>query len=371
LIQSSWYQSLWGNRFHFTGDQNAKIKFENNHAGFKLATSVGGVGTGERGDRFIVDDPHNVKDGESDPRREASLLWFRESVTTRVNDPKKSAIVVIMQRVHEKDVSGDIIADELGYEHLMLPMEFEPERKCYTSIGFEDPRKKDGELLCPERMPEEVVERDKKALGSYASAAQFQQSPTPRGGGMFKKDWFEIVEVPPAIKISVRGWDLAASETTRAAWTVGVKLSRGADGVFYVEDVVRFKGSPGKVEKKLKNIASQDGFDVTIDLPQDPGQAGKAQIKYLVSMLAGYTVRFSPESGDKETRASPLASQAEAGNVKLVRGLWNEDFLEELSKFPFSEFKDQTDAASRAFARLVDKSAPIVAAAPQVVHVNG
>ncbi len=371
LIQSPWYQRLWGKRFRIVSDQNAKTKFETDFAGFKIATSVGGLGTGERGDRFIIDDPHNVKDGESEAKREAALMWFTEVVSTRLSDPSKSSIIVIMQRVHELDISGLIISRELGYEHLMLPMEFEPERKCFTSIGFEDPRTKDGELLWPERMTPAVVKRDKEVLGTYAVASQFQQRPAPRGGGMFKREWFEIVDSVPRLRETVRAWDLAASETKSSAWTCGLKMSRTPDGFFYVEDVVRIQGSPNKVERLLRKTAAKDGVLVRISGPQDPGQAGKAQAQYLSRQLAGYVVRFTTETGDKETRAKPVASQAEAGNIKLVRGLWNEDFLEEITVFPFSVFKDQADAFSRAFNELLPSRDETVPAGPRRIEING
>jgi len=373
ILQSEWYQGIWGHRFQLVGDQNAKIKFETDRAGFKLATSVGGLGTGERGDRFIIDDPHNIKDGESEAKREASLLWFREVVPTRLSNPRKSAIIVIMQRVHEKDVAGYIMSKELGYEHLMLPMEFEPERKCVTCIGFEDPRNDDGQLLWPTYMTDEVVRRDKAVLGQYASAAQFQQRPAPRGGGMFKRDWFEILDEMPvdAVK-TVRGWDLAGTETKKSPYTASCRMSRGTDGVFYIEHVNRDKRPPEGAEQMIKDTAAADGPSVEIDIPQDPGQAGKAQVRYLVRQLVGYIVRYSTESGSKETRAEALASQARAGNVKLIRGLWIQDFLDELTVFPFSEFKDQTDAASRAFHALVPASSnDLVALGPQVVKANG
>ena len=127
------------------------------------------------------------------------------------------------------------------------------------------------------------------------------------------------------------------------------------------------------MEEKFKNTTKQDGPDVTADIPQDPGQAGKSQVRYMVQQLPGYNVRFSPESGDKEVRATPLSAQAEAGNVKLVRGAWNATFLEEAEIFPNSDYKDQVDAASRAFNRLVGKkesggvSAPILISGAGVV----
>jgi len=347
------------------------MRFDTDYAGFKIATSVGGLGTGERGDRFIIDDPHNIKDGESDAKRLAALLWFTETVPTRMSDPAKSAIVIIMQRVHDQDISGYILEKELGYEHLMLPMEFEPERKCYTCIGFEDPREADGDLLWPDRMTTEVLTRDKVVLGAYAVASQFQQRPAPRGGGMFQRDWFEVVNAPPAQREMVRGWDLAASDIHTAAWTAGVKMSRCRDGFFYIEDVVRIQATEQKVERLIKNTAASDGIHVRISGPQDPGQAGKAQAKYYIRQLAGYDVKFTPETGDKMTRAKPLASQAEAGNVKLVRGLWIDEYLDELCMFPFSKFQDQVDASSRAFAELIPIREQPIPGAPRELTIHG
>jgi predicted phage terminase large subunit-like protein len=189
---------------------------------------------------------------------------------------------------------------------------------------------------------------------------------------MFKRDWFEVVDAAPALGTVVRGWDLAASETVTAAFTSGVKMRRTPEGIFYIEDVVRFRGSPGKVDQTFKNTASQDGYMVRVDLPQDPGQAGKSQVKYFTRLLAGYNVRCSTETGSKETRAEPLSAQAEAGNVKLVRGLWNDDYLDELCLFPFSDFKDQVDASSRAFAALIPKrSEDDIPQGPEVVRSHG
>src|SRR5262249_12105070 len=146
-----------------------------------------------------------------------------------------------------------------------------------------------------------------------------------------------IVPTAPAGCTTVRGWDLAATRErtgSNPAFTVGVKLSRAPSGVFYIEDVVRLRGSSLEVENAIKNAASVDGTRVRISVPQDPGQAGKAQAEHLVRQLAGYTVKASPESGDKATRAEPVAAQAEAGNVKLVRGPWIDAFLAEAGDFP-------------------------------------
>ena len=153
LIQSDWYQQRWP--LKLTGDQNAKTKFENDYTGFREAMAFTSM-TGSRGDRVILDDPLSVDDANSEADLRAAELTFTEALPTRVNNDE-SAIVVIMQRLHEKDTSGIIMKRELGYVHLCLPMRFEAERRCATRIGFVDPRTTDGELLFPERFPEHTV----------------------------------------------------------------------------------------------------------------------------------------------------------------------------------------------------------------------
>jgi predicted phage terminase large subunit-like protein len=360
LVTSDWYQALWGDTVKLT--RSGEMAFANTKTGFRQGVPFSRL-TGGRGDRVIIDDPHSVDGAESEAERLSTVRTFRESVPTRLNDPERSAIVVIMQRLHEADVSGTILSLGLGYEHLMLPMEFEPERRCKTSIGFEDPRTEDGELLFPARFPRHVVERDKIPLGSYAVAGQFQQRPAPRSGGMFQRGDFEIVEAVPAGAKRVRAWDFAASKPKpgkQPDWTVGLKMAH-VDGVFYVEDVVRDRWSPGEVERNLKNTASQDGVEVGIRMPQDPGAAGKADAATKIKLLAGYSAFAHPVTGDKATRATPASAQAEAGNVKLVRAPWNDNFLSEVCTFPSGQFDDQVDAFADALNELALQASPRVA----------
>lgn len=348
LVQSQWYQDRWPMKL--TGDQNAKTKFENDKTGFRETMPFTSL-TGSRGDRVLLDDPLAVDHANSAADLRAAELSFREALPTRVNN-EQSAIVVIMQRLNQKDTSGIILSEGLDYVHLCLPMRFEEERRCKTSIGFVDPRTVDGELLFPERFSEETVKDLEKTMGSYASAGQLQQRPAPRDGGMFKRAWFNVVQAAPAGVKWVRGWDLAATEGA-GDFTRGVKIGRTKEGRFIIADVVGGQLSPMNVDRLLIATASQDGYLCKQSLPQDPGQAGKAQSQYQTSKLAGYVVEATPESGDKETRATPLAAQAEAGNVDILFGEWNETYLNELTNFPNSKYKDQVDASSRAFNDLV------------------
>ena len=351
LIQSDWYQRLWPTAL--TSDQNAKTKFENSATGFREAMAFTSM-TGSRGDRVILDDPLSADDANSEAELRAAELTFTEALPSRVNN-EHSAIVVIMQRLHERDTSGIILDRGLPYVHLCLPMRFEPDRRCVTPI-FTDPRTEEGELLFPERFGEAQVADLEKTLMAYATAGQLQQRPTPRGGGMIKREWLPIVKAAPAGCQWVRAWDLAATDEKTAAWTAGVKMGRTPDGRFVIADVRRIQGSANAVEQLLKTTASQDGIATKGSLPQDPGQAGKSQVQYLIKQLAGFSYKATPETGDKATRAEPLAAQAEAGNVMLVEGDWNQAFIDEAATFPRGKFKDQIDAASRAFAELISGS---------------
>ena len=155
LIESPWYQARWGDRFALTSDQNTKGRFDNNRSGYRIATSVGGAATGEGGDRIVCDDPHNVGEVESDSVRKSTIDWFDVVMSTRVNDPKTAAKVVVMQRCHQQDLSGHLL-EQGGWEHLCLPAEYEGPQ-CATSIGWSDPRTQSGELLWPERFgPKEI-----------------------------------------------------------------------------------------------------------------------------------------------------------------------------------------------------------------------
>lgn len=351
LVSSEWYRALWP---EIALARASEISFANTKTGNREGVAFKGL-TGGRGDRVIIDDPHSTETAESPAERDTTTRIFRESVPTRLNDPIRSAIVVVMQRLHENDVSGQILKLGLGYVHLMLPMEFEPERRCRTTIGFADPRDTDGDLLFPERFPRAVVERDKIPMGSYAVAGQFQQRPAPREGGLFKKAWFSTIRAAPAGCTWVRGWDLAATEqkgSSEPAYTAGLKMGRAPDGKFYIADVRRDRLSPAGVEQMLVNTAKQDGHACKVSIPQDPGQSGKFQGSYLVGKLAGFNARATPETGDKVTRAEPVSAQAEAGNIVLVEGAWNDAFLDEVSNFPNGTFKDQVDAMSRAFMEL-------------------
>jgi predicted phage terminase large subunit-like protein len=350
IVSSSWYGENFG--ISLAEDDGGKVGFSLNTLGSLKALTVGGKTTGFRGDTFLVDDPLNVQDGNSDLRRSEANEWFREAAQSRLNDVNKSSIIVIMQRIHQEDVAA--VAMEMGYEHLNIPMRWDETMRKTTSIGWTDPRAKEGELMWPERFPKWWVDQQEDpetGMGPYAFAAQMQQTPVPRKGGLIQVESLKYVdELPQEPFIKVRAWDLAGSEG-KGAYTVGVLMCYGQESrQFYIADVIRKQ--VGSARELIERTAEADGITTKIVLPQDPGAAGKVVVNELRAMLAGFNTRAEAQSGDKATRARPFADQVEIGRVTVVKSGWTKDYVEELRFFPRGKFKDQVDATASAFNEL-------------------
>jgi len=356
VIESEWYQKRWGHMFNMAGDQNQKTRYENNQTGYRIASSVGASIIGEGADYLVLDDPHKTEGSESSDIRKDKITWFKEEFQTRRNNPEKSATIIVMQRVAEDDISGHLLAEGWADAHVCIPMRYESKRKIFVPPLIADPRTVEGELMWLERFPEPIVQEFEKLLGPFGTAGQLQQRPFTSEGLIFQPEKIKIVDVLPSGLRAARGWDLAATEAAAGRtpdWTAGGKIGVDAEGRYFIMGMVRLQGSAGTVEKAITNTASQDGNNTQISIPQDPGQAGKAQALYYTKQLAGYNVHTSPESGDKITRAEPFACQVEAGNVYMLRGEWNTPLLDEMRAFPKGNNDDQVDALSRAFAAVV------------------
>jgi len=346
IVTSDWYQDTFG--LKIAEDDGGKTGFSLETFGSLKAVTVGGKTTGFRGDTFIIDDPINVQDANSAVKRAEALEWFAEAAQNRVNNAANSAIVVIMQRVHEEDVAA--LALNMGYEHLCIPMRWDESYRRTTSIGWTDPRTTEGELMFPERFPAEWVDQTEKNMGAYAFSAQYQQTPVPRKGAMFQIERLALIDkLPDEPFLTVRAWDLAGTAGS-GAYTVGVRMRYGRESrKFYIDDVVRAQVSSGAVRDLILQTAVSDGVECKIILPKDPGQAGLAQMDDLTAMLAGFNVRAEAQSGSKEVRAEPFAGHIENGHVCVVQNVWAKPFVEELRFFPKGKYVDQVDAASSAF----------------------
>ena len=337
-------------------DQDVKSDYANTLGGSRFSTSVGARVMGTHAHIINIDDPIDPEQTLSDPVR-IKANNFMDNLHTRKVDKDNTPVNLIMQRLHKHDPTGHVIEKgrkrETRIKHICLPGTTEYEIKPRAlKKRYQD------NMLDPVRLSMRTLNDLRVSLGSYGYGGQIGQDPRPIDGGMFSKKYFEIVKAAPASRIrKVRGWDLAATSELEAkinnsqpAYTAGVLMS-WHEGIFYIEDVERFRGGPDHVRRVMKTTASRDPLGAIQDIPQDPGQAGKAQVRDLVGHLVGYVVKFSVESGDKILRAEPLSAQTQAFNVKLVEGAWNKDFIDEADYFP-NGFKDQIDAAVRAFSRL-------------------
>lgn len=371
VIDSPRYQASWP--LELRSDQNTKTRYDNLKSGWRIGTSVDGKGTGEHPHRKVIDDPHNVKQSLSGPLRKKAISWFSLTMGSR-GLGLDAATVVIMQRLHEEDLSGHILAEYRGvFDHLCLPMRYEPPARVVldgvevmkprmepTRIGFQDPRTEPGELLFPGLLDEAKTAKLERALksehGEFGVAGQLQQRPTPMAGGMFKREWFKIIPKAVAAPLLAtarrcRGWDAAGTEGD-GDYTAGVLMAAISDGRYLVEDVVRGQWGPGAGDNVLKSTAMADPWGTAQREEQEPGSAGKKVIASHLILLAGLDYAGETSSGDKQTRARPFAAQCEGGNVLLVEGDWNKAYIDELCAFPRGTYDDQVDGSSTAFNHL-------------------
>jgi predicted phage terminase large subunit-like protein len=367
IIQSDWFREKWGRSFKLSDDQNAKGRYDNDKSGYRLATSVGGIGTGEGGDYIICDDPHNVQEAESELKRNDVLTWWDEAMSTRLDDEEKGAYIIIAQRTHHNDLCGHIIdkadaGDIPNLTKLILPARYEKERELKlqtrTPLDFKDPRTEEGEILDKNRFSEKKMKSREMRMTEYSRAGQLQQRPSPRGGGLFKVGNFKAVPVKPPwnlVQKAVRYWDKAATEgggcLSAGVLMYEMKQPEWTGPQFIVADVVYGQWSSSTRNLRMVQEAQNDGKEVYVYTEQEPGSGGKESAEITVRLLAGYKVFADKVTGSKEIRAENYAAQVEVNNVGYVINVnWNKDFLDQHEHFPTgSGFKDIVDASSGAF----------------------
>jgi predicted phage terminase large subunit-like protein len=386
LVTDEWYQGHWGDRVTITGDQNAKAKFETTATGSRQACAFTGI-TGYRGDRVIIDDPHSVDDANSDAKRESVTTLFKEAVTSRLNNPDQSAIVVVMQRLHERDTSGVILEKDMGYDHIMLPMRFDPNRACVTALGYADPREIDGELLFEDRFPLHVVERDEAAMGPYATAGQYQQSPEPRGGGIVKDAWWQpwsASEYPP-IEYIVAALDTAyttKSENDPSALTVWGVFS--ASGTQEATRMVDRYGRPietasasqsealgatakvmlmyawqdrleiGDLVVKLEEICARMKVDVLLIENKAAGHSVAQELRRVFNSAKFGVQMYDPKTLDKVARLYSIQHIFSEGMVFAPNKDWAEMVIRQTASFPRGAHDDLVDTVSMGLKHLRD-----------------
>jgi predicted phage terminase large subunit-like protein len=345
IVKSEKYQDAFPDTL-IIDDQDSKGHFVNVRKGERMCAGIDGDIIGRHADCILVDDPLKPKGARSEAELESANMFVAETLWSRKKNKEGTPTILIMQRLHENDPSG-MLLKRFGsaIKHICLPAELTDSvrpvalRKNYV----------DG-LMDPARLSRKVLDEEKK-LGEFYYAGQFLQNPVPLGGGMFKSERIAI-DVPSRDGMQkVRYWDKAGS-ANGGAYTAGVLMGKqqvNGTARFWILDVVRGQWESAAREARIKQVAQMDGLDAIIGIEQEPGSGGKDSALATARNLAGFRVRLDKPSGDKALRADPLSAQVNAGNVAMVRGPWNGDYLNEMAFFPASTFKDQIDASSGAF----------------------
>lgn len=380
ILKSGWYDQRWGKVFQMIDEQDSKKRYENTKHGFMLASSVGGSNTGEGGERLVADDPHNVKEAESELVRQETLDWWNIVMSTRRNDLSRSARVVVQQRTHEGDVAGDII-EKGGYVHLNLPTEFgfggaprTVTRWFVKATGeekvWEDPRTEIGELLNPKRFGPSDNEKAKIDLGDYQYAAQHGQNPTPPEGTIIKKDWLKYYGGPG--QPGIPDWTKAQGFTPLLSLDATFKESKdtdfvaglvwamfGADIYLLPQCIHKRMDFPKTVDAIVemvggKSLDEKETFPgiypfVKLKLVETKAN-GPAIISTLRHRVPGM-VPFEPGGASKESRLMASAWRFRAGNIYLPHesiAPWITTYRYELCAFPKARNDDFVDATSQA-----------------------
>lgn len=360
IIGSRWFQERWPElSIGFGNRATSATEYYTNAGGLRFSTSVAGKSTGWHCDRQVVDDPTKPKDTKGGAEATGVKLkeardWWTGTMASRQKNPKSFSRVVVMQRLHEDDLAG-LCIDSGEYVVLRLPMEFEADTRCETKWG-RDPRTVEGELLWPERYNADKVKELQdpiKGLGAADYAAQYQQRPMPKGGGLFRKDHFKRrYRTVPEDCQWMQSWDMRFKESSVSGDMVvgGVWAYKNAH--FYLVKVYRGRWSFTQTIDAMK-LAITEFPQATLKLVEDKAN-GPAVVNMLRDEITGL-VLVDPEGG-KEARANAVSPLFEAGNVWLpedeLMEPWVDGYIAELCAFPRGRFDDQVDMTSQALIRL-------------------
>lgn len=354
IIKSPWYQSSWGDRFKIKDDVDRQNEFKNNFHGMMYSTSTGGSLTGEGGDVIIVDDPQNPLMANSATEREASIAFFKNTLQTRLNDPEKGAIIIIMQRLHENDLTGYVLSEQLGYHHLCLPAEAEKRTVIHFPISGKQIIREEGDLLNAERFSKKALADLKKAMGSVQYAGQFQQTPAPAEGIIFKREWLgSFFTQAPHQTMLIQTWDMPFTKSEGSAKCAGLIMGRnGAD--IYIHDLVNDKMEFTESVAAVRTLTGK--WPKARAKVIENKANGPAIVSHLKKSIPGM-VEFNPK-GSKEERAMSVTPYFEAGNIHFpdpAAHPWVHDLINDLLIFPKGTYKDTVDALVQGILYLMDK----------------
>lgn len=383
IVLSDWYQTHFGSRVQLRPDQNQKIRMNTTAGGWRIATSVGGLGTGEHPDRVIIDDAHKAKGSESDNERQSVLDWFDGTISSR-GVSRGVRLVAVGQRLHQKDLSGHLL-EKGTWVHICLPMRAEPNRMPTTPLGWNDPREAD-ELLWPDLFPEPVVHALERDLGSAGTAGQLQQRPAPREGALIKRHLVEYFHPsrPPArvtdIVLSCDPNQKAKAKNDFAVIDVWARV--GADAFLLKKARGRFE-YPELLRQAtdMYRWARQTYPRASMVFLIENAAAGPEMIADLRRQLSG--IIPVNQDVDKERRVSIVTPMFESGNVwvpgasladhsdydRAITPDWVQNCVEQWCNFPTDNYDDDVDTMTQALRRIQQMAGG--AATPSGGHNSG
>ena len=343
IINSEWFRERWGDLFHIKKDQNLKSRYENNFLGVRRATSVGGTVTGQGGDFLIVDDPVSPQHAASEIERENANEWYRTTFYSRLNNPHTGIRIIIMQRIHDNDLSGFLLyggESRMKYQHICIPAEKSDDVKPKKLKSFYD---EDG-LFWADRFSRNILDDYKQALGSYGYAGQLMQTPTPLNSGMIKAEWLKIDQY------KIVDDKVAVNFVIDPAYTSNEKNDPSAllaytfkDNKWQIIDCVNVYKEFPELVKFIPQWVTKNGYNNNSRIYVEPKASGKSIVQTL-HKETGLNIREDkPPSKDKVARVQDISASLESGRVSLLKGKWNEEFVQQLVKFPSAKHDDMVD----------------------------
>lgn len=353
VIEASWYQACFPG-VRIARGKSARSDFETTMSGGRFSTSVGGTLTGRGGDIILLDDPHKPEEATSETKRKAVLDWYRTTLLSRLNDPVSSPIVLIQQRVHEEDLAGMLLAQG-GWEHLDLPAI--AKESAQIDLGRRGVRDRlVGDLLHGDRLPLDLLNRRREELGSYVFAAQYQQSPAPKGGGIIKWDWFRTYTKAPTRQgwdQIVQSWDTASKAEEANDYSVCTTWLVRSTSAWLLE-VVRARLEFPELRRRVLGEAQR--WTANAVLIEDAG-SGVQLIQDLRRTARLNVIGIIPRD-DKATRLFAVSPIIESGRIAIPTDApWLADFQREITLFPAGKHDDQADSLSQ-FLNWFDRPQP-------------
>ena len=348
LIKSTKFQRCWSTKMK--DDQDSKSFFMNETGGMRLGIGTGGI-AGFHAHLIVIDDPLDPNKAVSEIELDAANKWITDSLSNRKVDQTITPTILIMQRLHENDPTGAMLnrSDVDEVKHICIPAEVSENVKPRELVKHYV----DG-LMDPQRMPRTTL-ASKQRLGMYMYSGQYQQSPTPPSGGMFKWERIAVEKsAPTKFTRIIRYWDKAATEGG-GCYTAGVKLGLEKDGRIWILHVKRGQWDSARREAIIKQTTELDGLECIVGIEQEGGSGGLDSARATVRNLRGYRVRCDKPTGNKVLRADPFSTSVNNGEVSIVNAGWVAGYLDELKHFPLGKFKDQVDASTGAYKLLIKK----------------